>query len=183
MKPDEPKLISHEFFHRGRVFDASHDIVELPSGVRLELDVIHHNGGAAVLPLFENGDVLLVEQYRHPAREVLLEIPAGHLEAGEDPLAAAARELEEETGWRAAHIDFVTRFYALPGYSNEILHCFVATGLTPGERRLDDDEDIHTLRIPFADALARIENGQIKDAKSMMTLLLMARRFPHLTGA
>ncbi len=177
----EPKarLLEQTFFHRGRVFDTSHDIVELPSGIRLELDVIHHNGGAAVLPMFENGDVLLVKQYRHPAEEELLEIPAGRLEAGEDPAIAAERELEEETGFRAARIEFVTQFYALPGYSREILYCYVATGLTPGKLNLDDDEDIATIRLPFAKALELVRTGGIKDAKSMMTILLVnAERGP-----
>ncbi|HNB74293.1 MAG TPA: NUDIX hydrolase, partial [Acidobacteriota bacterium] len=170
------RLLDQTFLHRGRVFDVSHDSIELESGLRAEIDIVHHNGGAAVLPLFENGDVLLVKQYRHPATEVLTEIPAGRLEPGEDPLLAAERELEEETGWKAGKIEFLTKFYALPGYSTEVLYCYLATDLTPGTTQLDEDEEIHLLRVPFAEALRMVEAGEIKDAKTMMSVLFTARR-------
>lgn len=149
----------HALFHRGRVFETSHDAIELASGARLELDVIHHLGGAAVLPLFENDDVVLIRQYRHPAGQVLLEAPAGRLEPGEAPAAAAHRELREETGYQASTLTFVTKFYALPGYSTEILYCFLATGLTPGPQSLDTDEDIRTIRLPFAEARNLVYQG------------------------
>ena len=176
--PNQPdvgavRLLSRTFFHRGRVFETSHDAIELASGARLELDVIHHLGGAAVLPLFENDDVLLIRQYRHPAGQVLLEAPAGRLEPGEAPAAAAHRELREETGYQASTLTFVTKFYALPGYSTEILYCFLATGLTPGPQRLDTDEDIRTVRLPFAEARNLVYQGGIVDAKTMMTILLV----------
>lgn len=167
------RLLSRTFFHRGRVFDTSHDAVQLASGARLELDVIHHLGGAAVLPLFDNDDVLLIRQYRHPAGRVLLEAPAGRLELGEDPETAARRELVEETGYQANTLTFVTKFYALPGYSTEVLYCFLAAGLTPGPQRLDADEDIRTVRMPFAEARALVHNGGIMDAKTMMTILFV----------
>jgi ADP-ribose pyrophosphatase len=176
--PNQPdvgavRLLSRTFFHRGRVFETSHDAIELASGARLELDVIHHLGGAAVLPLFENDDVLLIRQYRHPAGQVLLEAPAGRLEPGEAPEAAAHRELREETGYQASTLTFVTKFYALPGYSTEILYCFLATGLTPGPQSLDTDEDIRTIRLPFAEARNLVYQGGIVDAKTMMTILLV----------
>ncbi|MFQ3580599.1 NUDIX hydrolase [Chloracidobacterium validum] len=167
------RLLSRTFFHRGRVFETSHDAIQLASGVRLELDVIHHLGGAAVLPIFDNDDVLLIRQYRHPAGQVLLEAPAGRLELGEVPEAAARRELLEETGYQAETFTFVTKFYALPGYSTEVLYCFSATGLTPGAQCLDADEDIRTVRLPLAEALSLVHRGGIVDAKTMMTLLLV----------
>ncbi len=167
------RLLSRTFFHRGRVFETSHDAIELASGARLELDVIHHPGGAAVLPLFENDDVLLIRQYRHPAGQVLLEAPAGRLEPGEAPEAAAHRELREETGYQASTLTFVTQFYALPGYSTEVLYCFLATGLTPGPQSLDTDEDIRTVRLPFSEARKLVHQGGIVDAKTMMTILLV----------
>ncbi|MBX7218344.1 MAG: NUDIX hydrolase [Blastocatellia bacterium] len=175
-----PKLLSHNQFHQGRVFNVAHDVIELESGLQIAIDVVYHNGGAAVLPLFDNGDVLLIQQYRHPANQVLTEIPAGRLEPGEDPQLAALRELEEETGWRAGKIKPVTQFYALPGYSTEVLYCFVATELTPGTKQLDHDEEIHTLRVPLTEAVAMVERGEIKDAKTMMTLLLVARNHKGL---
>ncbi len=167
------RLLTRTFFHRGRVFDISHDAIQLSSGARLELDVIHHLGGAAVLPVFDNDDVLLIHQYRHPAGQVLLEVPAGRLELGEDPEAAARRELAEETGYQAAELTFVTQFYALPGYSTEVLYCFLATELTPGTQRLDADEDIRTVRMPFATARTLVYHGGIVDAKTMMTILFV----------
>lgn len=169
------KLLNREFLHRGRVFDLSHDVVELPSGLEIKIDVVHHNGGAAVLPRFDNGDVLLIRQYRHPADQVLIEIPAGRLEPGEDPELAARRELEEETGWKAGTIQFVTKFYALPGYSREVLYCYVAADLTPSRQNLDHDEEIDTLRVPLSEAVKMVERGEIQDAKTMMTLLFVAR--------
>ncbi|OYT69917.1 MAG: ADP-ribose pyrophosphatase [Chloracidobacterium sp. CP2_5A] len=165
------RLLSRAFFYRGRVFEMSHDAVRLASGARLEMDVIHHPGGAAVLPLFDNDDVLLVRQYRHPAGQALLEAPAGRLELGEDPEAAARRELAEETGYQAERLTFLTKFYALPGYSAEVLYCFLAAGLAPGTQRLDADEDIRVVRLPFAEALALVYSGGICDAKTMMTIL------------
>lgn len=170
------KLLKQEFLHRGRVFDVSHDVIELPSGLQIEIDVVHHNGGAAVLPLLDNGDVFLIQQYRHPAQQILTEIPAGRLEPGEDPQLAALRELEEETGWCAGKIELVTRFYALPGYSSEVLYCFVATELSPGKAHFDEDEEIHLIQLPLEEALRMIERGEIQDAKTMMTLLLVARQ-------
>ncbi|MCS7081105.1 MAG: NUDIX hydrolase [Chloracidobacterium sp.] len=167
------RLLSRTFFHRGRVFDTSHDAIQLASGARLEMDVIHHLGGAAVLPLFDNDDVLLIRQYRHPAGQVLLEAPAGRLELGEDPEAAARRELVEETGYQAAQLTFITKFYALPGYSTEVLYCFLAAGLTPGPQRLDADEDIRIVRLPFTEALRLVHTGAIMDAKTMITILLV----------
>ncbi len=170
------RLLSRTFFHRGRVFDISCDALQLASGARLELDVIHHLGGAAVLPVFDNDDVLLIQQYRHPAGQVLLEAPAGRLELGEDPETAARRELAEETGYQAARLTFIAKFYALPGYSAEMLHCFLATGLTPGAPRPDADEDIRAVRMPFAAARALVDNGGIIDAKTMMTILFADAR-------
>jgi len=167
------RLLSRTVFHRGHVFETSHDAIELASGARLELDVIHHPGGAAVLPLFENDDVLLIRQYRHPAGQVLLEAPAGRLEAGEAPEVAALRELREETGYQASALTFVTKFYALPGYSTEVLYCFLATGLTPGPQNLDRDEDIRLVRMPFTKARELVYQGDILDAKTMITLLLV----------
>ncbi|MGQ9896367.1 MAG: NUDIX hydrolase [Acidobacteriota bacterium] len=167
------RQLSRTFFHRGRVFDTSHDAIELASGARLELDVIHHSGGAAVLPLFENDDILLIRQYRHPAGQVLLEAPAGRLELGETPEMTARRELREETGYQASKLTFVTKFYALPGYSTEVLYCFLATGLTPGLQNLDTDEDIRLVRLPFTEARSLVYQGGIVDAKTMMTILLV----------
>ncbi len=166
-------LLNQVFLHHGRVFQLSRDAVRLPGGLEIDIDIIHHNGGAAVLPMFDNGDVLLIRQYRHAAEQYLIEIPAGRVEPGESPIVTAERELEEETGWKAGKIEPVTQFYGLPGYSREVLYCFVATDLTPGTTNFDADEDIEQLRLTFDEARRMVHAGEIKDAKTMLTLLLV----------
>ena len=143
------------------------------------------------MALDPDGSVLLVRQYRHPAGAVLLEIPAGTLErdpqdgSGEDPEGAARRELEEETGYRAARWEHLADFWTAPGFATELMHLYLATELTPaGDERLgpDADEALELVHLPWREAVAAADRGEIHDAKSLVGLLLLARRMEG-TGA
>jgi ADP-ribose pyrophosphatase len=139
-------------------------------------EVVGHPGGAAVVPFFEDGTVAFVKQYRHPTRKFVLELPAGKLDPGERPAETAARELEEELGIVAGRLEQLSEFYTTPGFCAERLWVFLATELRETEHRLEDDEIIEVVRMPFARALALVATNEIDDAKTIIGLLLAARR-------
>ena len=140
----------------------------------VEIEIVHHNGGAGTLPLFEDGAVALVRQWRYPIGRYSLEIAAGRIEPGHSPEETAARELEEELGYRASELRKIGEFFVAPGYCEERLFVYLATGLETSRQNLDDDEEIEVVRMPFAEALARAQSGEIDDAKSIITVLLAA---------
>lgn len=140
----------------------------------VEIEIVHHNGGAGTLPLFDDGTIALVRQWRYPLARYSLEIAAGRIEPGHSPEETAARELEEELGYRAAELRKIGEFFVAPGYCEERLFVYVATGLEATQQSLDDDEEIEVVRMPFAEALARVHSGEIDDAKSIITILLAA---------
>lgn len=171
------KIRRQELYH-GRVIDLWVDEVEYPSGNRSIREIAHHSGGAVTVPLLEDGRVLLVRQLRYPLGTHILELPAGKLSPGEDPRAAAARELEEETGYRATLMRPLASFYTTPGFCDEVLHLFLATGLAPvpGGHRREEGEFTMTIETPmFQEALAMIDEGKIRDGKSIAGLLLAER--------
>lgn len=174
MRP-EVCLASRRVFS-GRVVGLRVDRVRLPDGGETEREVVEHRGAAAVVPLTEGGEVLLVRQFRYAVGEPLLEIPAGTLEPGETPLACAVRELAEEVGAQAAHWDPLAVLYPSPGVLTETMHLFLATGLAAAPGRPAADEDLAVERLPLREALARVDRGEIRDAKSVAGLLLAARR-------
>ena len=137
------KKIGGECVYQGRILDLEVDRVQLPSGGEALREVIRHKGAVVVLPLHEDRSIELVRQYRYPMGEVLLELPAGKLDPGEDPVECAGRELAEETGWRPVEIHELGSFFTTPGFSDEVLHAFIATPLEadaggrPGSRRGD----------------------------------------------
>ncbi|MBQ7171278.1 MAG: NUDIX hydrolase [Clostridia bacterium] len=148
------------------------DEVALPNGDRAVWEIVRHRGAVCVVPVAENGDVLLVRQFRYPIGKVLLEIPAGKLEEGdEDRAAAALRELKEETGVCAASLVSLGDFYGAPAYSDERLTLYLATGLTEGEQKLDRDEFLRVVRIPLAEAVRLVLDGEIEDMKTQAGLL------------
>jgi ADP-ribose pyrophosphatase len=156
--------------YRGHVVNLNLETVTLPNGTTLDLEVVRHPGAAAIVPLTHNGTVLLIRQFRHAAGGYIYEIPAGKLDPGEDPRQCAAREVEEEIGFRAADLEPLVSFFTTPGFTDEVIHVFLATGLTPGIQKLDHDEVLEVVEMPLEDALARIADGTIKDAKTIIGL-------------
>ena len=147
------------------------DDVELPDGSSTTRDWIQHPGASAVLPVFEDGTVMLLKQFRYPARQIFVEVPAGKLDPGESPKSTAERELFEETGLSCTHLEPVGSLFPAIGYADEEIFSFVAWGLSEQEQGLDDDEFLLKLRLPFAEALRMIERGDIKDAKTIAVLV------------
>lgn len=154
-----------------------HD-VRLPNGVLRQLELIHHSGAAAVVPVERDGTVVLIEQLRYAAaRSTLIEIPAGKLEPGEAPEACARRELEEETGYRAHSMERLAGFYPAPGSMTEWMTVWVARGLAPSRAHRDDDEVIRVRRFPVGEVKAMLTSGKVKDAKSLVGLLAFFQGF------
>lgn len=167
--PDRPVDRRREIY-RGRVVNLGVETVTLPNGATVELEVIRHQGASAVVPLREDGSVLLIRQYRHAAGGFIYEIPAGKLDPGEDPLACAERELEEETGHRAGRLEYLLTFFTTPGFTDEIIHIYLATELTPGVQHLEHDEVLDVVEMPLEHALQRIADGTIRDGKTIIGL-------------
>jgi len=149
--------------------------IQLPNGTRLDLDIVRHPGAAAVVPFVSDRDVLLIRQYRHAAGGMILEVPAGKLEAGEPPEACAARELAEEAGQRPGRLVRTGAIWTTPGFCDERIHLFAAFDLAPVPRSPDDDELIEVLRLPLEDALRLVWSGELSDAKSALALVHAAR--------
>lgn len=172
--------LSSRAVHDGRIVKLSVDTVRFPDGSTGELEMIRHPGAAAVLPVLgtleePDPEVLLLRQYRYAAGGYLYEVPAG-LPRGpdEDWVACAHRELEEETGYRAATMIPLTRVYTTPGFTDEVIHLFVATDLQPGDSNLDDDEFLEVEPMRLSDVLDRVRDGRIVDGKSVATILYVS---------
>jgi ADP-ribose pyrophosphatase len=165
-------VLASERIYEGRLINLRVDQIRTATGVERVREIVEHPGAIALIALDEAERVLLVKQYRHAVRAITLEIPAGTLEAGEEPVAAAQRELREETGYRAGRLDRLGGIYTAPGFSTEYIHFFLATQLKSDRLAMDDDEVIDLVRVPLADALDLIQAGQIDDGKSVGGLLL-----------
>jgi ADP-ribose pyrophosphatase len=172
MKPKELKI---ETVYEGLVFNVDRATID-DDGLVYKREILEHYGSAVVLPVHENGDVTLIKQYRHPAKDYLIEIPAGTVEQGETPEECAFREIEEETGLIAGTLERVSEFYVSPGFLSEKMHLFIAKNLRESAQNLDDDESIEVLRMPLSDAAAFVSDGTIKDAKTIIGILLAACR-------
>jgi len=165
------ELIERKYQYRGRVLDLSLSRFNSLARGEVTLEVVHHNGGAAAIPWFEDGTIALVRQWRYPMGRYSLEIAAGRIEPGDTPEQTAARELEEELGLRASKLRKLAEFNVAPGYCEERIYVYLATGLANSVQNLDDDEEIESVRLPFAEALDMVRRGEIDDAKSIVGLL------------
>lgn len=171
----KPEIISNERIYKSKIFDVSRAVVR-EGEVTYERDIIEHNGSAVIVPVFEDGRVALVRQYRHAAEKYLLEIPAGSLEKGEDAQTGAIRELEEEIGVRAAKIEKLTEFYVSPGFLSEKMFVYLATELTEVGQKLEEDELLTIEKLSFTEAFEMIRKGEIEDAKTIVGLILAGNK-------
>jgi len=174
MELREVTIESTEAFS-GRLVKLRVDKVRLPDGRETTREVVVHRGAIAVVPLIDHDKVVMVRQYRQAAGEVLMEIPAGTLEVGEDPLICAERELHEEIGYRANKLTLMFRSYLAPGYSSEMLHTFLAEDLVNIGVERDADEFMEIVEIALEDAVGMIRSGEIKDAKTICGILMAQR--------
>jgi len=156
--------------YTGIVINLNVDTVTLPNGLTVDLEVVRHPGAAAVVPLKDDGMVILIRQFRHAAGGFIYEIPAGKLHPGEDPTVCAARELEEEIGYRAGRLDLLSSIFTAPGFTDEVIHIYRATELTSGRQHLDRDEVLEVIEMSLSEARRMIEAGAIRDAKSIVGL-------------
>lgn len=166
----EEHQISSEKKFSGNLLHVYSDTVRLPDDNEAVREWIDHQGAAAVIPVFEDQTTLLVEQYRYPVRKVMLEIPAGKRDGGEPYAETARRELDEETGWQAGKLEDLGGAFPVIGYSNEWIHFFLASDLSPGIAEQEDDEFLRIKRIPFLDAMELVYNGTIEDMKTIVGL-------------
>ncbi len=165
--------------HTGRIINLDVDEVRFPNGSTGELEMVRHPGASAVVPFLSDphGDdpqILLLKQYRYAAEDYLYEIPAGRLDPDEDPADCARRELREETGCSAERVEHLLTFYTTPGFTDEKIHLFMASGLTQGESGREADEFIEVQTFPFSRALSMVGTGEIRDGKTALALLYTA---------
>ncbi len=172
-------ILRKEKRYSGKIIDLRIDAIQYPSGTETIREVIEHPGGAVILCLFENDDILLVKQYRHPFECDVIELPAGKLDTGEEPGLCAERELREETGYGARKWEQLTSLYATPGFCNEILHIFLARDLylhESGPAREEGESTMTLMRVPLTEALTMIDRGEIVDGKTIAGILLGIRK-------
>jgi ADP-ribose pyrophosphatase len=155
---------------KGKVVTLNLETVTLPNGATVELEVVRHPGAAAIVPMRDERTVILIRQFRLAAGGFIYEIPAGKLFPGEDPHLCAERELEEEIGYRAGKIERLETFFTAPGFTDEVMHLFLATGLTKTKQNLDHDEVLEVIEMQLEEAIARVRDGTIRDAKTIVGL-------------
>ena len=165
------KTLSSEVIFEGRVITLTNDVALLENGETAGREVVHHHGGACILPYFEDGTICMVRQFRYAMQQELWELPAGKLEKGEDLFLAAQRELEEECGLTADHYTSLGQFYPTVGYDTEIIYMWVATGLHKTQMHLDDDEFLTPDRVPLQKAYEMVMSGEIRDGKTIAGVL------------
>ncbi|MFC1736982.1 NUDIX hydrolase [Candidatus Hydrogenedentota bacterium] len=171
------EVLERKLIHSGRVLDLFVEEVRLPTGRAASREIIRHEGSAAIVPILDDGRVIMVRQFRCAVGGYMLEIPAGTIEKGEKPATCARRELEEEIGYSARSIDLVTRFYTSPGFLDEEMFVYVARGLTPCAQCTEDDEVIDVVVLSRGNVLAKIRNGEIADAKTIAGILMVLGEF------
>lgn len=168
------KKLEEQLVYDGMIFNVYHSKVELPDGREAWRDYITHHGGAGILPISADNTIFLVKQYRIGVEKELLEIPAGKLEEGEDPLFTASRELEEEVGYTPNRIIPLGHMELSPAYLGELTYLFIGTELTPKKASLDEDEFLSVVELPFEEALRMVLEGEITDGKTQNAILKAA---------
>ena len=177
-KMSDPLIASHRIY-TGKVVSLDVDQVRFPDGSTGEMEIIRHSGAAAILPFLsdpagEDPQIMLLRQYRYAANGYLYEVPAGKLESNETPRACAERELREETGCSAQRIEPMFSFLTTPGFTDEVIHAFIATGLTVGEKQIEADEFSEVVTFKLSQALRMIQTNEIRDAKTALIILYAA---------
>ncbi len=172
---DEQPLPERRVIYRGRKIDLALQPVRLADGSIGEREVVLHRGAVAMVAMVDRDHVCLVENFRHAAGRTLLEIPAGTIDPGESPDATAPRELAEETGYRAGSVRRIAEWYVSPGVMNERMYVYLCEGLTPGPTDHQPDERLVPVVLPWAEAMARVRDGRIEDAKSLLALTICDR--------
>jgi ADP-ribose pyrophosphatase len=172
---EKPTILSTRDIYKGKIFDVIESEIR-HDDVEYKREIVVHKGSAVIVPLFEDGTIAFVRQYRYAAEKFLLEVPAGTLNKGEDPQIGAVRELEEEIGVRAGRVEKLAEFYVSPGFLTEKMHLYLATDLTETKQALEVDEILSIERHSVADALRMVQNGEIEDAKTIIAVTLVAGR-------
>ncbi len=169
---NEPTIDSR-LAYEGGILNVRVDKVRLPGGGEGTREIVEHQECICVVPVDEHRNVIMVRQYRKPAEEMLLEVPAGRVESGEPPREAALRELQEETGHTGGDVKLLSSFWTTPGFCTELMHAYLVTDLTPSSLPQDDDEHVEPVKIPLDKIPGLISSGEIKDAKSIASLLMV----------
>ncbi len=175
-QPGAERVLRSRRVFEGKIARLRVDTVQLAGGRTEQREIVEHEPVVAIVPIDSGGNVVLIRQYRLATGVVLLEVPAGGVDPGEMPEDAAQRELAEETGMRAGRLERLAGFYVSPGYLTEYVHAFLATDLRDSPAEADEDEDIAVVRMPLSEAVAMVERGELRDAKSIAGILLAARR-------
>jgi ADP-ribose pyrophosphatase len=168
----EEKTLNTKLIYKGKVINLRIDEVLLPNGKKTTREIVEHNGAVAILPLIDENNFLFVRQYRKPLEKILLEIPAGKLEKGENIEECAKRELAEETGYKSDDFKKLASVYLAPGYSSEIIHIFTAKNLKKAKYKPDEDEFLENIVVKKDEALKKISTGEIKDSKTIIAISL-----------
>lgn len=176
MDPLTETVLDTETIYDGKLVHLSRVTVRLPNGEQSFREIVRHPGAVAMVPLTAEGEVILVQQFRLASNRIMLEIPAGTLEPGEEPQVAAERELQEEIGYRPGRLTSLGGEFTAPGYTTEFIHLYLAEDLEAAPLAVDDDEFLEIVTLPLDEALRRVESGTIQDGKTIAALLLTARR-------
>lgn len=167
----ESEVVDHQEVYKGKIVTLHVDTIQQASGSTTIREVVLHPGGVTAIPILEDGRILLIRQFRYPIGDFILELPAGKLDSGQTPVDTVARELEEEIGYSAGSLTHACTFYTTPGFSNESIHFFIAKNLTPTPQRLEEGEHITVEAYTLPECLGMIENGEIRDGKTILGIL------------
>ncbi|MET3682396.1 ADP-ribose pyrophosphatase [Alkalibacillus flavidus] len=172
MSKFEEKTIHTETIFKGKVIDVEVDEVQLPNGKTSKRELVRHPGAVGILALTDDHKIVMVEQYRKALGKSIIEIPAGKLEQGENPESTAARELQEETGYKPGRLNYIVSYYTSPGFADEIIYLYEATELTKAteELEMDEDEFVDVVEVSVQEALDLIQNERIHDAKTIQAI-------------